>query len=175
MGVSARTQTKVPSQVSIGVSNKSPVSQRDRIEQVTEGRFEPTVFDVAQQTETKIVPPIKTQTNETTTEPVRMTSPKQFSTFMVQTDPMIDELVSLEHPVPSQLPFLSELHEKLMLEPSNELIAAIELPQPQEPEEEMRDWADSALFAYVESEFRRVHEGKEVGGPSYDPNFDNLK
>jgi hypothetical protein len=43
---------------------------------------------------------------------------------------MIDELVSLEHPVPSQLPFLSELHEKLMLEPSNELIAAIELPQP---------------------------------------------
>lgn len=104
-----------------------------------------------------------------------MSLPKQFCTLMVQTDPMIDEMVSLENPVPFELPFLPEFPEKLQTEPTNELVAAIELPQPQEPEEELRDWADSALFAYVESEFRRFHEEREVGVVSYDPNFDNLK
>ena len=49
---------------------------------------------------------------------------------MIQTDPMIDEMVSLEHPVALKLPFLPEFPEKLHPEPSNELIAAIELPQP---------------------------------------------
>jgi hypothetical protein len=43
---------------------------------------------------------------------------------------MVDELVSLEHPVPIRLPVSPELLEKLMPEPRNELIAAIELPQP---------------------------------------------
>jgi hypothetical protein len=59
-----------------------------------------------------------------------MSSPKQFCTLMIQTDPMIDEMVSLEHPVALKLPFLPEFSEKLHPEPSNELIAAIELPQP---------------------------------------------
>jgi hypothetical protein len=41
---------------------------------------------------------------------------------------MIDEMVSLENPIPFQLPNLGELLEKPLVEPTNELVAAIELP-----------------------------------------------
>ncbi len=86
---------------------------------------------------------------------------------------MVDEMASLDQPFAPMMPHLAELTEMLMFEPNNEMIAAIELPQPQEPEEDLRDWAESALFAFVESEFLRLQEGN--GAKTYDSNFDNLK
>ena len=55
---------------------------------------------------------------------------KKFNTFMVQTDPMIDEIAISDCPVPLLLPQLNTLIESPLPEPINELIAAIELPQP---------------------------------------------
>ena len=49
---------------------------------------------------------------------------------MVQTDPMIDEIAISDCPVPLLLPQLNTLIESPLPEPINELIAAIELPQP---------------------------------------------
>ena len=60
-----------------------------------------------------------------------------------------------------QLPQLRELNEDVHKVPQNEMIQAIELPMPQEPEEEARDWAESALFEFVESEFKRLLEEKD--------------
>lgn len=65
----------------------SITSQRDRIEQVTEGRFEPALFDATNQTEARFLEDPASKrviiTTEMVTEPIVIRSPKKFSTFMV--------------------------------------------------------------------------------------------
>lgn len=73
---------------------------------------------------------------------------------MVQTDPIIDERDSPENshiPIPSEHFLDQETRKSLerLPVPINEKIAVLELPMPQEPEDDGQDWEESTLYGYI--------------------------
>ena len=87
--------------------------------------------------------PVKTV--EVTTDPIIIVPEKKYASFMIQTDPIIDER---EVPEPVRLQIPKESYQggsnrcqmELLDVPNNEQIAVLELPMPVEPEDEGDDW-----------------------------------
>jgi len=103
-------------------------------------------------------------TVETITDPVEFEKKTFYGSIMVQTDPIVFEdkemLCEPEGLVPAAEPDETVLSQsgsvnELLKEPVNEAPFVLELPQPQEPEEdkqEGKDWAESALFEFVKQQ-----------------------
>ena len=82
------------------------ISVRSANDQVTEGRFEPQLFDANNQTGQDLMDlyfkkPV--QTVEVTTDPIIIVPEKKYASFMIQTDPIIDER-EVPEPVRLQIP-----------------------------------------------------------------------
>ena len=82
------------------------ISVRSANDQVTEGRFEPQLFDANNQTDQDLMDlyfkkPV--QTVEVTTDPIIIVPEKKYASFMIQTDPIIDER-EVQEPVRLQIP-----------------------------------------------------------------------
>lgn len=76
---------------------------------------------------------------EVITEPVNIVPEKNFSSLMIQTDPIIDERDSHE-PALLKIPKEGSAIDETLEVPKNEQTAVLELPMPPEPEGEGDDW-----------------------------------
>ena len=90
-----------------------------------------------------------TKVTETETDPVNIVPKKYTSTFMVQTDPVIDEIFHMMEPFSLSLPRDYPSNLNFEKSPGIQFKATVELPQP--IEEDKRDWAESALYQCVKN------------------------
>ncbi len=164
INLSAKTLTVLPDKESVGISAKpiSEVSVREQADQVTEGRFEPRQVDTQVNTDRKLLDDyLKKATAEcsTNTTPIIFGEQKpRTSSIMMQTEPMVNELIPKE-PMPAELayePTTAQVNDEtgsnssLLDIPKEEEILEIVLPPPQEPETEeeyyVDDWYESTLY-----------------------------
>jgi len=153
MGVSAMSIMDKPRRIDMGLSARSVTRQsvRDMDGQITEGRFEPLLFDANIQTDRELLENYfrkETAVIETVTDPVSFRKPIKFASLMCQTEPEIEELRTLDEPITDEMPLeqTSSPHDTLQPTPQVEVLYKLEVPLPPEPEEDLSDWAESSLY-----------------------------
>lgn len=157
-GLSVMTEKRVKKiDISISAKTESPrKSVRSKADQVSERRFDPTQFDSTCQTDEKLMEIYfkKPQTSqEIFTEPVVIKTPKNLRSFMIQTEPEIEETKREYDPIPIEQPVLPTLisSSQVLSSLSAEPMVTLDMPMPQEPEDV--DWAYSPLFKFVKDEW----------------------
>ena len=172
-GLSARTRTEIPDQISQGVSAK-PMSQRsvrEQCDQVTEGRFEPHMINQGLNTDSKMLEEFFKKSMhdaDVNTAPVIFGEPKpRMESIMVQTEVFVDESNLPEEPEPATTAYEPSTGTSKNLETgSNGSLLDEPVPVDTIPIPEcdyVDDWYQSELYKYtLEMHFERLVKKKLI-------------